>query len=198
MRNLSDFAPRVHRFLDFRKIWNVRDQISGRKLKNFGKISIRFGTKKYQISDRNLFEMWSEFVCHADQHKNERTSVNGVKMWWNVYVYLQDFFKIPIRFGMEMWLISVRNLIETYEISTRFGKFRGSENLKKRKNKAKERKKEKERGTELATFSSTAIDRGICIVDSALKKRRSTSLRKHRARQQKNVRAPKTAMRWFY
>ena len=71
-RNLKDFdqksernlyeiykilLPPPHQIPDFRKIWNVRDQISGRKLKNFGKISIRFGTEMNQISVRNLFEM---------------------------------------------------------------------------------------------------------------------------------------------
>ena len=85
-RNLNEictksirFCDTPHRFPDFRKFWNVRGQISVRKLKNFGKISIRFGTEMNQISVRNLFEMWSEFVCHADQHKNESTSVNGRK-----------------------------------------------------------------------------------------------------------------------
>ena len=47
-------------------------------------------------------------------------------------------------------------------------------------------------------FSSTAIDRGIGIDRFGSKKRRSISVQKCTARQQKNVRAPKTAMRRFY
>ena len=46
-------------------------------------------------------------------------------------------------------------------------------------------------------FSSPAIDRGIGIGRVGVEKRRSISLRKHRARQQKSVRATKTAMRRF-
>ena len=59
-RNLCEICQILlppHQMLDFRKIWNVRDQISGRKLKSFGKISIRFGTEMNQISVRNIFQM---------------------------------------------------------------------------------------------------------------------------------------------
>ena len=68
-----------HRFHDFREIWNVRDQISGREMNFFGQISIRFGTEMNQISVRNVFQMRSKFLCHADLHKNESTSVNDRK-----------------------------------------------------------------------------------------------------------------------
>ena len=75
-RNLKDFDQKSernlceiykillppHRFHDFREIWNVRDQISGRKLKSFGKISIRFGTEMNQISVRNLVQIWSKIL----------------------------------------------------------------------------------------------------------------------------------------
>ena len=87
---------------------------------------IRFLFEIFLKCDRNLFVMRTSIKTKAPAWMAE-------KVWWNVYVNLQDFLKIPIRFGMEIWLISVRNLIETYEISTRFGKFWGSENLKKRK-----------------------------------------------------------------
>ena len=81
-RNLCEIykiSPPPHRFHDFRKIWNVRDQISGRKINCFGQISIRFGTKMNQISVRNCSQMLSKFLWHADIHKNESTNVNGRK-----------------------------------------------------------------------------------------------------------------------
>ena len=64
---------------DFREIWNAGDHISVRKITIFGQIWIRFGTEMNQISVRNLFQIWSKSLWHADLHKNESTSVNGRK-----------------------------------------------------------------------------------------------------------------------
>ena len=137
VRNLSDFAPRVTDFSIFGKfgMFEIRFLVENWKVlvrfqSDLEQKWIRFLFEIFLKCDRNLFVMRTSIKTKAQAWMAE-------KVWWNVYVNLQDFLKIPIRVGMEIWLISVRNLIQIYEISTRFGEFWGSENLKKRKDNAK-------------------------------------------------------------
>ena len=64
---------------DFHGISNTANQISVRNLDILAQISIKFGNEIDQTFVRNIFEIWSKFIRHADLHKNESTSVNGRK-----------------------------------------------------------------------------------------------------------------------
>ena len=135
VRKIQDFAPPPRKIQSFGKFGMLKNHISFRKICISVSIWIRFGNEMNQISVRNLFQIWWNFFGMPTPIKTEAPAWTGENVYSNVYANLNDFLKIPIRFGIEIWLnrfISVPNLIQICLIQQRFCEFWDRESLKKK------------------------------------------------------------------